>query len=91
MNNRRIKISQPKVLIGDRVLIRNYRRSGSPLEEAIVNSVEFKVYGGKCRASWSYGARTLRKTPRGYGVDLTVGEEDIKLLSRKELQGEGKS
>lgn len=83
-----IKISQPKVLPGQRVLVNNYRKKYGDKEPGMVRTCEFRLSIGG--GSWSYSITLDRRTPSKksytgaeYGnrlMWLYVGDKDVEAI-----------
>lgn len=74
-NNQRkmIRLPAPVASVGDKVLVRNYRRGGA-LEDATVTQVTYK-----CRSGWwdSYDVFLDRRSAAGNGLRLYLSRDGI--------------
>ena len=72
-----IVIQAPVAKPNDIVWVQNYRSHRKDekevWEQGTVSSVKYELGYEK----WSYDVRTIRKTARGYSVDLYVGDDKI--------------
>ncbi len=75
MEGLKVKIPQPKVLIGFKVRGANYRTKDYKWEDGWVVSANYKMYAGYCY--WLYKIKLDRKSRRGNNLYITVSDENI--------------
>lgn len=75
----KLTVPNPVGLVGDTVVVANYRRSGLA-ERGTIERMVYEI--GSSGGSWSYVVRLERKTAAGRPLRLTVGGADIYGLGR---------
>lgn len=80
MKRKFIKVLQPLAKTGQRVSVFNYRRKSMQVwESGTVMSYEYSYAFGE-DGYWLYRVRLDRPNPHNHPIQLTVGDENIKLL-----------